>query len=61
MPGQGSSSPEQIDANKMVWLNAKDIWERRSFWFCRWDISRDAPKTGFTNAEILVSDRIVSS
>jgi len=35
------------------------ILERRSFYFCRWHISRDALKTGFTNAEMLVNGRIV--
>lgn len=59
MPGQESSSHEQIHANKMMCLTVEDILERRSFHFCRWNISRDALKTGFTNAEILVNDRIV--
>lgn len=40
-------------------LTVEDILERRSFHFSRWNISRDALKTGFTNAEILVNDRIV--
>lgn len=49
MPGQESSSPGQIDANKTVCLTVEDILERRSFCFCRWNISRDALKAGFAN------------